>query len=524
MTDSVVGTTARALVSSRLLSVPAPVAALRLAREVYRGRTNLCTLLAVAAARWPQRTAIIDDDGALSYRELQAKTESLARELVDAGAGPGEAVGVMCRNGRDFTAAVFATALVGSDLVLVNTEFRRDALAGALTTHQVRTMLCDKEFLAQIVAADSSIETIDPSGVQVPQGKSRPKVAPAGRIVLLTSGTTGIPKGAPRTPRISTGLGAGVTILERTRLRAGSRIALATPMFHGLGFGIMTLAVSLGATMLTRRRFDAEETLAQASLQRAEAMSAVPIMLARILDLPERVRSRNPLGSLSVVISSGDRLDPSLARRFMDEYGDVLYNLYGSTEVGIGSLATPFELRHTPETVGRPVAGCPVRILDKTGRVVGPRVTGRIFVGGELGAEGYSGRGRLEQGPALIDGFTSTGDMGYLDNSGRLYIVGREDDMIVSGGENVYPRALQNALAEHPDVAETAVVGVDDAKFGRRLAAFVVARAERDIDTTALRDYLKGKVSRFEQPRDIHVVDSIPRNPAGKVIRRELAT
>jgi acyl-CoA synthetase (AMP-forming)/AMP-acid ligase II len=147
-------------------------------------------------------------------------------------------------------------------------------------------------------------------------------------------------------------------------------------------------------------------------------------------------------------------------------------------------------------------------------------VTGRIFVGGELTTEGYVGGGAK----TVIDQMTSTGDMGYLDNSGRLYIVGREDDMIVSGGENVYPRALENALAEHPDVAENAVVGVADEQFGRRLAAFVVARTQREIDVEGLREYLKGKVSRFEQPRDIHVVDSIPRNPAGKVIRKELAT
>lgn len=139
MTDGVVATTARALVSSRLLSVPTPIAVLRLIREVYRGGTNLSTLLAVAAARWPDRTAIIDDDGALSYRELQSKTEALAHELVRDGAGPGEAVGIMCRNGRDFAGSVFAAALVGADVVLVNTEFRATALATALGSHQVRT-------------------------------------------------------------------------------------------------------------------------------------------------------------------------------------------------------------------------------------------------------------------------------------------------------------------------------------------------------------------------------------------------
>jgi acyl-CoA synthetase (AMP-forming)/AMP-acid ligase II len=516
MTDSVAATTARALVSSGLLSPPAPVAALRLIREVYRGGTNLYTLLAVAAARWPDRTAVIDDDGAISYRELQSQTESLARELSRDGVGTGRAVGIMCRNGRNFAAAAFATALVGADVVLVNTEFRANSLAGALSTHQITTMFCDNEFAEQIPGAGESIRAIDPATVQAQPGASRPKVVASGRLVLLTSGTTGVPRGVPRVPRMSSGIGVGMTILERTGIQVGSRIAVAVPMFHGLGFGMLMLTVSLGGTVLTHRRFDAEAVLAQASLQRADALSVVPIMLARILNLPQRVRARNPL-SLRVVISSGDRLDPNLARRFMDAYGDILYNGYGSTEVGIGALATPIELRHAPETVGRPVAGCPVRIFDRNGRPVGPRVTGRIFVGGELGA-GYTGGGAK----AVIDRMTSTGDMGYLDNSGRLYIVGREDDMIVSGGENVYPRALENALAEHPDVAENAVIGVPDEQFGWRLAAFVVPRPQRDIDEAGLREYLKGKVSRFEQPRDIHVVSSIPRNPAGKVVRNEL--
>jgi acyl-CoA synthetase (AMP-forming)/AMP-acid ligase II len=482
---------------------------LRLVREVYRGGTNLYTLLAVAAARWPDRTALIDDDGALSYREVQSMTELLAHELSHTGVGAGQAVGVMCRNGRNFIVAVFAAGLVGADIVLVNTEFRTDALSGALSAHQIRTMLCDKEFADQIRETEESVRVIDPQTVPPQQGDSRPKVASSGRVVLLTSGTTGVPKGVPRHPRISSGVGVGVTILERTRLRVGSRIAVAVPMFHGLGFGILMLTLGLGGTVLTHRRFDAEATLAQASLHRADALSAVPIMLARILDLPKLVRARNPVPSLRVVISSGDRLDPSLARRFMDAYGDILYNLYGSTEVGIATLATPAELRAAPETVGRPVAGCPVRVFDKTGRPVGPRVTGRIFVGGELNSEGYTGGG----GKAVIDRMASTGDMGYLDGLGRLYIVGR-----------VYPRALENALAAHPDIAENAVVGVPDEQFGKRLAAFIVAQPECDIEPDAIREYLKGKVSRFEQPRDIHIVSSIPRNPAGKVLRKELTT
>ncbi|WP_406813254.1 AMP-binding protein [Mycobacterium sp. M23085] len=517
--DRVVTTAARALLRSGLLHPPAPVAVFRLLREARRGGTNPYTLLAVTAARWPDRTAIVDDDGALSYRQLREVTESLARRLAGEGVAPGQAVGVMCRNGRGFVAGVFAAALLGADVVPMSTEFRSDALAAAVQAHRISTVVADDEFAERVRAADESVVAVDPASVGPDEGVGRPDIAPPGRIVLLTSGTTGTPKGVPRTPQLRSAVGLWVTILDRTQLHTGSRISVAMPMFHGLGLGMLMLTCALGGTVLTRREFDAEAALAQASLHRADAFTAVPVVLARILELPEQVRARNPLPYLRTVISSGDRLDPTLGQRFMDAYGDILYNGYGSTEVGIGALATPADLREAPETVGRPVVGCPVRIYNKNDKPVGPRVTGRIFVGGELTSGGYT------DGAAktVIDGMTSTGDMGYLDNEGRLFIVGREDDMIISGGENVYPRAVENALAQHPAVADNVVIGVPDERFGQRLAAFVVAQPGSEIDVPELREFLKGRVSRFEQPRDINVVDSIPRNPTGKVLRRELS-
>jgi acyl-CoA synthetase (AMP-forming)/AMP-acid ligase II len=517
--DRVVPTAARALLHSGLLSPPSPIAGFRLLREARRGGTNPYTLLAVTAARWPDRAALIDDDGSLTYRQLQLATESLARRLSGDGVGPGQAVGVMCRNGHGFVEALFAVALLGADVVPVNTDFRSDALAVAVRDHQISTMVVDNEFAERVRTADGSVVLVDPATVSADEGTSRPDVATPGRIVLLTSGTTGKPKGVPRMPEMRSAVGVWVTILDRTRLHTGSRISVAMPMFHGLGLGMLMLTVALGGTLLTHRHFDAEAALAQASLHRADAFTAVPVVLARILDLPNRVRARNPVSYLRVVISSGDRLDPTLGQRFMDAYGDILYNGYGSTEVGIGALATPADLRDAPETVGKPVAGCPVRIVNKHDRPVGPRVTGRVFVGGELASKGYTGGGAK----AVVDGMTSTGDMGYLDNTGRLYIVGREDDMIISGGENVYPRAVENALAQHPAVADNVVIGVPDERFGHRLAAFVVLQPGGGIDAAGLREYLLDRVSRFEQPRDINVVPSIPRNPAGKVLRHELS-
>ena len=519
MTESIAITGFRALVRSGLIWPPGPAALLRLIGEGVRGGTNLATLLGITAARWPTRTALIDDDGAISYRELQSQVESLAAEVGRRGVGSGRVVGVLCRNGRSFVAAVFSAAMVGADVVLLNTDFQTEALAAAIGSHQIEMIICDNEF-ADRVADAGDVGVIDPSSIEACDGSGRPKVAPAGRLVLLTSGTTGAPKGVPRKPKIASALGVGTTILDRTRLRTGSRIALPVPMFHGLGFGMLVLTVGLGGTALTHRRFDAEAMLTQASEYDADALTVVPVMLARILDLSEAIRSRNPLPSLRVVISSGARLEPGLAERFMAAYGDVIYNGYGSSEVGIGALATPGDLRQAPETVGKPVVGCAVRILDESGQPVGTGVTGRVFVGGDLKFDAYTGGETKDVVADMMD----TGDMGYLDRQGRLFIVGRGDDMIVSGGENVYPRAVENALSELPEVADNAVVGVPDPEYGERLAAFVVPQADAEIEEEALRKYLKSKVSRFEQPRDIKIVRKIPRNSAGKVVRAELVT
>jgi acyl-CoA synthetase (AMP-forming)/AMP-acid ligase II len=515
MTDHILTTAARALLRSRLMSPPSPRGFLGVIHAAIRGGTNPFTLLTVSAARWPDRPALVDEDGPISYRELRSRTESLAVELRARGVEAGQAVGILCRNGRRFVTAVFATAMVGADVVLLNTDFRAEALAAAISTHHVKTMVCDDEF-GETARAAGDVTVIDPAKARPRQGGSRPKVARGGRIVLLTSGTTGAPKGVPRKPKIGSALGVGATILDRTGLRVGSRIAVAVPMFHGLGFGMLILAIGLGGTALTLARFDAEKTLAQASQWRADAFTAVPVMLARILDLPDEVRMRNPLPALRVVISSGARLDPTLAQRFTEAYGDVIYNGYGSSEVGIGALATPADLREAPETVGKPVAGCPVAILDDVGRRVSVGVTGRIFVGGDLTFDSYTGGATKDTVGDMMD----TGDMGYFDEAGRLFIVGREDDMIVSGGENVYPRAVENALAEHPGVADNVVIGVADPDYGERLAAYVVPQST--LDESTLREYLKDKVSRFEQPRDIRIVEHIPRNPAGKVLRNDL--
>jgi acyl-CoA synthetase (AMP-forming)/AMP-acid ligase II len=245
-------------------------------------------------------------------------------------------------------------------------------------------------------------------------------------------------------------------------------------------------------------------------------MSVVPVMLRRILDAAD---AQTELNSLRTVVSGAAPLSPVLATDFMARFGEILYNGYGSSEAGIATLAGPADLRVDPGTVGRPVPGVPVKILRADGGELPVGQTGLIFVGGPGHSAGYTGGESKE----IRDGLMNTGDLGHFSSDGLLHIDGREDDMIVSGGENVFPGEVENTLAAHPDVADVAVVAVPDEEFGQRLAAYVVAAGDRPSDDE-LRSHVKERLARYKVPREFHFLDELPRNPTGKLLRKQLAS
>ncbi|HSD77955.1 MAG TPA: AMP-binding protein, partial [Solirubrobacteraceae bacterium] len=340
--------------------------------------------------------------------------------------------------------------------------------------------------------------------------------AERGRIVILTSGTTGTPKGAQR--RQPETIDPIAALFSKIPLRALEPTMIAAPMFHSWGMAHFALGLSLSSTLVLRRRFDPEETLSAVAMHECTALVVVPIMLSRILELPGETTRHFDLSRLRVIAASGSALPGELATDVMDRFGDVLYNLYGSTEVAWATIATPKDLRAAPGTAGRPPRGTIVRIVGEDGRDVPAGQTGRIFVGNELMFEGYTGGGNKE----VLDGLMSTGDVGHFDAGGRLFVDGRDDEMIVSGGENVFPREVEDLLAGHEDVDEVAVVGIDDEQFGQRLKAFVVVRAGRPGDEAALKTYVKANLAGYKVPREIVFLDELPRNATGKIVKREL--
>ncbi len=335
-------------------------------------------------------------------------------------------------------------------------------------------------------------------------------------MVILTSGTTGTPKGAPRN---EAGIDAAIALLERIPLRANTPMHIAAPLFHTWGFAHLALGMLLGTTAVLRRRFEPEECLQLIQGERCHSVVVIPVMLQRIMALPKETLDAFDLSSVRVVSSSGSALPGDLATAWMDEYGDHLYSTYGSTEVAYGSIATPADLRAAPSTAGRPPVGTVVKIYDQEGhRGAPPGESGRIFVGNSLLFEGYTGGGNKD----MIDGLMSTGDVGRFDEHGLLYVEGRDDEMIVSGGENVFPKEVEDCLARHEAVNEVAAIGVEDDQFGKRLRAFVVL-TDSSCSEDDLKAWVKENLARYKVPREIVFIEELPRNATGKVLKRELA-
>ena len=334
--------------------------------------------------------------------------------------------------------------------------------------------------------------------------------------MILTSGTTGTPKGAARKQPDS--VEPLAALFSKIPLKARETTMIAAPMFHSWGFGHFTLALPLSSTIVLRRRFDPEETLRAVAEHRASALAVVPVMLQRILELPPETIAKYDTHALKIIAASGSALPGELATRVMDTFGDVLYNLYGSTEVAWATIATPEDLRAAPGTAGKPPLGTVVKLLDEQGREVPRGQRGRIFAANEMVFEGYTGGG----GKEIVDGLMSTGDMGHIDAAGRLFVDGRDDEMIVSGGENVFPREVEDLLADHEQVEEAAVIGVEDEEFGQRLKAFVVPRGGAQLSEDTVKEYVKENLARYKVPREVVFLDELPRNATGKVLKREL--
>ncbi|OHU06806.1 acyl-CoA synthetase [Mycobacterium syngnathidarum] len=517
---------AAALVLQRrgLVDLSDPLEALR-ASHALRKYGSFGGLLTHAAARYGDATALVDEAGTMSFRDLERTSNALARGLSSRRIKAGSVIGVLERNHRGLTLALAAAGKVGARVVLLNTGFAAPQLADVCERENVSAVVADEEFVGLLDALPADIERIIgwaddattlPTLDAIAAGEwPDPLPAPraVGGMVLLTSGTTGAPKGAPRN-KVSPLQSA--QLLDRIPWPAGGTYCVAAPMFHATGLATCSLGLALGNRVVLARRFEPEDTLAAIETHRVNALIVVPTMLQRILDLGSDVLARYDTSSLGVVFAAGSALSPDLCRRTAEVFGDVLYNLYGSTEVAVAAVATPGELRAAPGTVGRPPVGCTLAVYDEhRRRITEPGRTGTLFVSSGLSFSGYTDGGHKE----IVDGLLSSGDTGHFTSDGLWFVDGRDDEMIVSGGENVFPLEVENLLVAHPGVVDVAVIGVDDEDFGKRLRAFIVSDPGADLEADDIRAYVRAHLARHKVPRDVVFVPTLPRNETGKLLK-----
>ncbi len=480
------------------------------------------------ALRHGDHAVIIDERGELSYKELDERTNALANAWRKHGLEAGEGVAILARNHRGFLEAVFAAAKCGARIVLLNTSFAGPQIREVAQREGTDLLVYDDEYSEVLAGIDDpprgrfrawADEPGDNTLDALIDGADRsapPKPAEWPRITILTSGTTGTPKGAPRSEPRSLSLIGG--LLSKVPFRAGEVTEMCVPMFHALGFMQTIVGVGLGSTLVVRRRFDPEVTLDSLEEHHATAMVVVPVMLSRLADLgAEEVKQRDT-SALRIIFVSGSALGTDLAKRATELFGPVIYNLYGSTEIAYATIATPEDLREEPSSVGKVVRGSIVKLFDDDGKEVGEGDSGRIFVGNLSQFEGYTGGGNKD----MVQGLMASGDVGHFDSEGRLYIDGRDDEMIVSGGENVFPAEVEELLGSHESIQEAAAIGVDDEKFGQRLKAFVVLQKGAKLSEDDVKEYVKDNLANYKVPREVVFLDELPRNPTGKVLKREL--
>ncbi|OXM63309.1 AMP-binding protein [Amycolatopsis vastitatis] len=519
----------RILVRAGVLTPAQPTGTLRQLRSVGRWGSTLAGGYEAVARRAPGSLALCDERSERTFGEVDERTTRLAAVLKRYDITEGARVLLMCRNHNAMVETMIACSKLGADLTLMNTGLALGQAAEFALRHRSQLVLADAEFAAlrgQLPAEIPQLWTWPPGGgwhgstiEELIDAEPLARIAPPsrpGRLVVLTSGTSGPPKGARRpTPN---NVADAAAVLSEIPLRAGEPILVAAPLFHTWGLAALQLGMALRAGLVLPRRFDPEATLAMIERQQCTALFAVPTMLQRLLDLPEKTRARYDLSSLRVVASSGAGLPGRLGEEFMDAFGDILYNLYGSTEVSWAAIAGPRDLRAARGTAGRPPIGTAIRVLDRAGAPVPPGATGRIYVGNRLLFDGYTDGAQLD----VRDGLMDTGDRGYLDANGLLFVEGREDEMIVSGGENVAPASVEEVLLTLPEVREAAVVGVRDAKYGQRLAAYLVLVPGARLDVDTVRSHVRERLARFAVPRDVVFVDDLPRNATGKVVKQVL--
>jgi fatty-acyl-CoA synthase len=474
----------------------------------------------------------------LTWRELDAQINQLSHALVRRGVGRGDRVAVMLPNGAEYLIVQQALLRFGGVAVQIGYRLKPPEIAYILGNAEPSATIVGAEYLETMREARAAANGIGGALLVVgaPAGApdryedalateptdAPPKVTGSGDggVIVYTSGTTGKPKGAKRNWK-QTGLDSAADMIQQVGMRHDDRHLVVCPLYHSAAPAFVQIMLSLGATVVLMNHFDPEGALALIQREQITCSMMVPTMLVRITALPPEVRARYDASSLRWVMSAAAPLSTETARQVGDQLGPVLWNFYGATETGLVTLAGPGDHTTRPGTIGRRLRGNQIRLLADDGTEVATGAVGEFYARNSMLISGYH-KNQDATASAQRDGFFSVGDLARVDADGYYYLESRKHDMVISGGVNIYPREIEDHLHTHPAVLDVAVVGVPDPEWGETLKAFVVLRAGRAATAAELTDYCRTALADYKRPRQVVFLDELPRNPTGKILKREL--
>ena len=481
-----------------------------LAAAVMHSGMNLMALLRYAARLYPDRTALFIEDEAITYGLLYRQAAAVAAVLARTyGVRPGCRVAIMCRNHAELIQSLFAVSGTGADLYLLSTEMSTGQFEALALQHCFDVLIADAEPShafsgVHIPASHSNLPCISAFCCAAPEAPA-PLPQKGGKITVLTGGTTGAHKAVARKPDMAAFLSPFCALLDKAGLAGYQSVHIATPVYHGYGLAALLTSVALGCTVHLRRHFDAADACRLFTRHHVEVVALVPLMLRRMLQ-----HDAGSLKGLRCIISGSAPLPPALVQATTEQLGQVLFNLYGTSEAGFSVLATPADLAAHSGTIGRGIHGVEVSIANDAGREAADGTIGHLHIKSKWTTA------------VAHNHWIATGDMAYRTADGLLFLCGRTDDMLVSGGENVFPSVLEDALGQHPQVSEVAVIGIPDDEFGQRMKAFVVALANSELSAAQLMQWLRPRVARYQMPAYIDIVTALPYTALGKPDKKQL--
>lgn len=484
---------------------------------VYSG-INSMTLLRLSAKLYPHNIAIVDENEEITFQDLLIQTEQLTQTLQEKYAITAkQKVAIISRNHASLIRSLFSVSQLGADIYLLNVEMSNTQFNYLVDQYNFDLIIHDHEILEliansvykerTILSYHQTLPSIDNLSKTKTSRPQKIRQTGFGKIILLTGGTTGNSKTAERKPSLLNFLNPFFALLVKLNLNSYKSVYIATPIYHGFGIATVFISLLLGMKMFLLERFDVQKACYLIDQQKIEVVTLVPLMLQRMI-------SHKPveLNSLACIISGGASLSSTLVNETFSKLGFKLFNLYGTSEAGFAVMAIPDELRYSSTTIGREIKGVKLRILDLNNKEISDGTVGRICISSKWSVKNTGGNDWIE-----------TGDLGYKDKLGYYFLCGRIDDMIVSGGENVYPVELENILIQHQEVEQVAVIGISDSEFGQRLKAFIVPAVNSKINKEEILSWLSVRAARFQMPKHIEFLNDIPYTSLGKPNKRMLS-